>query len=976
MSNPDQQRVEALFLAATVLAEPDREVYLRRECGEDAALRARVDSLLAAADSSEQFFEGFAGRIGSAALFGDRAAARAADDAAPGERVGPYTLTALIARGGMGSVWRAARADGRFEGQVAIKFVHLQGGAPALRRFELEGGFLARLTHPHIARLLDAGVSEGGRPYLVLEFVDGAPIDAYAERERLSIAARIELFLDVLSAVQHAHAHLVVHRDIKPTNVLVTSAGDVKLLDFGVAKLVDAEELAAEPGVTRELGLALTPEYAAPEQFLGQPITTATDVYSLGLLLYRLLSGRHAREVVGTGSQALLKLATGPDPGKPSEAVAATLRKALRGDLDNIVAKATAREPARRYAGVADLAADLRRYLDHEPVSAQPPTVSYRVSKFVRRHRGGVTAAALMAVVLIGSSAVTAWQARAAALDERRANSVKDFVASLFRGVDPNALGVARPRTAVEILQQAARRVDGELAGQPQIQDELRTIIARSYLGLYEAQLAEDAARHALEVFDPASSPALRRELDFVRVEALVQLSRLDEAGQHLETVMAQLDSAAPDADLVRARVAASAIEYQRGKYDDAAARAEEALVAANDARISDPVLLAQVHTTYAKAVELQRKIDVSLHHNGEALRLALDAYAGDHDHPQVLEMEHNYAASLISVGRIADAIPHLERSLQAARATYGDSSLIASRYAVRYGLAQMERGALRPALDLIGTGTRIEHDLDVGISPATSGRLRTLGRAHLAAREPAEARVAFEAAIDVMRRFDAPFMMRVLEADRAFAAASMQGNLRAGVAELDGVRVAQDGGDPRYKSHLPDLYAATLLVWNAEPQAATPYLQRGLELARAQTRKTDLAEGLITQGDVFLAAGDVAGAAGAFGEARDLLEQNQVVATPALAEARVGLGRVALRRGEIAGALEHFEMAGTFWAEFAPDSRGAGDAWYWKSRALEAAGRRDDARAALEQARHRLASSRLPVDVMRTRHTTAANAL
>ena len=360
MTHPDSQRVEALFIAATALAAPDREIYLSRECGADAALRARVDSLLAAANASEQFFEDFAGRLGSAALFGDRTEARTPDDAVPGERIGAYTVTGLIARGGMGSVWRAARADGRFEGEVAIKFVHLQGGAPALRRFEMEGGFLARLTHPHIARLLDAGVSAQGRPYLVLEFVDGEPIDVFAERERVPIAARIGLFLDVLSAVQHAHAHLVVHRDIKPTNVLVTRAGDVKLLDFGVAKLVDAGERAAGPGVTRELGLALTPEYAAPEQFLGQPITTATDVYSLGLLLYRLLSGRHAREAVGSGSQALLNLATGPDPGKPSEAVTGPARKALRGDLDNIVAKATAREPAHRYAAVADLAADLR----------------------------------------------------------------------------------------------------------------------------------------------------------------------------------------------------------------------------------------------------------------------------------------------------------------------------------------------------------------------------------------------------------------------------------------------------------------------------------------------------------------------------------------------------------------------------------------------------------------------------------------
>ena len=325
--------------------------------------------------------------------------------------------------------------------------------------------------------------------------------------------------------------------------------------------------------------------------------------------------------------------------------------------------------------------------------------------------------------------------------------------------------------------------------------------------------------------------------------------------------------------------------------------------------------------------------------------------------------MEHNYAASLISAGRIGDAVPHLERSLQAARNTYGDESLIASRFSVRFGLAQMERGALRPALELIGTGTRIEREVGVGISPATSGRLRTLGRAHLAARQLEEARVAFDAAIDVMRRFDAPFMMRMLEADRAFAAAAERGDLRSAVAELDEIRKAQDAGDPRYKSHLPDLYAATLLVWNAEPQAATPYLLRGLQLARAQTRMTDLAEGLITQGEAALAAGSLDAAASAFEEARGLLEQNQVVATPALTEAKLGMGRVALLRGDSATALGLMNEARAFWQEFAPEARGAGNAAYFRGEALGAAGLSADARTSFDEAARALATSKLPVD-------------
>jgi len=353
-----------------------------------------------------------------------------------GQTIGAYTLESLIGQGGMGSVWLARRADGRYEGQVAVKLLNanLVGGAGEAR-FKREGRILARLTHPHIAHLIDAGVSAGGQPYLVLEHVEGERIDQYCDTRKLGIPERIELFRDVLSAVAHAHANLIVHRDVKPSNVLVSTGGQAKLLDFGIAKLLE-DEAGGSTALTREGGRALTPEFAAPEQVTGDSVTTATDVYSLGALLYLLLSGAHpAGEAVRSAAE-LLKAIVDTEPPRPSDvAVRKTTLSAeertrnaasrattperlggmLAGDLDTIVAKALKKRPVERYASVSALADDLGRYLDHRPIRARPDTPAYRAAKFVRRHRLPVAMAALAVLALAGGLAGTLSQARRAA---------------------------------------------------------------------------------------------------------------------------------------------------------------------------------------------------------------------------------------------------------------------------------------------------------------------------------------------------------------------------------------------------------------------------------------------------------------------------------------------------------------------------------------------------------------------------------
>ena len=368
-----------------------------------------------------------------------------------GTRIGAYTLERRVGQGGMGSVWLARRSDGRFEGSVAVKLLNLALLDPVgSERFRREGTTLARLTHPGIARLIDAGITDAGQPFLVLEYVEGTRIDHYCDEHRLGPEARIELFQSVLGAVSHAHANLVVHRDLKPSNILVSRDGTVKLLDFGIAKLMGEDGDAAHAELTAAGGAPLTPGYAAPEQLRGEPVTTVTDVYALGVLLHILLTGANpASAAAGTPSRG---------PGA-----------ALTGDLGNIVAKALEEDPARRYTTADAFAADLLRHQRHEPVEARAPSLGYRARKFVRRNRIGVAAAAVVVLTLAGATSLTSAQmleARAqrdaALYEQRRASASSEFMQSLLAGIHPE-----EKVSTLELLERARTLLERDHAGDP-----------------------------------------------------------------------------------------------------------------------------------------------------------------------------------------------------------------------------------------------------------------------------------------------------------------------------------------------------------------------------------------------------------------------------------------------------------------------------------------------------------------------------
>ena len=516
--------VSPLLDAALELPSEERPAWIASLRARDPALAAAVESLLEelSAVRQERFLEGPPPRPPQASL--------------AGLVLGAYTLRSLIGQGGMGSVWLAERSDGRFQGVAAVKLLNASlVGREGEGRFRREGNILARLQHRHIAHLIDAGLSPSGQPYLVLERVEGEHIDRYCDARSLAIDERIRLFLDVLGAVAHAHANLIVHRDLKPSNVLVGSDGQVKLLDFGIAKLLEPDAGGGEAiGLTRDGEAALTPEYAAPEQLTGGQVTTATDVYALGVLLYVLLCGRHPTGANTDSVAELVKAIVDTEAPRPSDAAVTAstatgktaaetaakrgtnprkLRALLRGDLDNIAAKALRKLPAERYASVEPMADDLRRHLRDEPVSARADSFAYRAAKFVRRHRGGVAATVIVVLAAVAGTLGIAWQAReaqrqrdAAQAQLARATATNEFMGFLLSVAAP----AGKRFDVTELLEQGEMLIDRQFAGNDPMRVEMLVAVGRQFMASERWDKATPALERAAEIASKSGDPALR----------------------------------------------------------------------------------------------------------------------------------------------------------------------------------------------------------------------------------------------------------------------------------------------------------------------------------------------------------------------------------------------------------------------------------------------------------------------------------
>jgi tetratricopeptide (TPR) repeat protein len=633
------EEVEAIFADAVELAPAERARLLDRRCEGRPRLREEVLTLLAAHDTAGGFLavEGSANAAGAAPL--------------PQQAIGPFRLIEPIGEGGMGVVYRAERADGEFTQQVAIKLLDASLRGDALRRFRAERQILATLHHPHIVTLLDGGLTETGRGYLVMEYVDGVPITAWCAAQALDLSARLALFRDVCAAVQHAHSHGVVHRDLKPANILV-AGGLVKVLDFGIARLLDADGDA-----TAEAFRALTPNYASPEQLRGLPVTTASDIYALGVLLYELVAGVRPYDTAHQPLDRVLTIVGETEPRRPSAAAADQGvpydRRRLRGDLDAIVLKAMAKDPARRYASAQELSEDVGRHLAGRPVLAREPSLWYSAAAFARRHRAAVTAACISLAALVAALGVSVWQTRVALRERDRAaarfNDTRELARALIFDIHDQIKPLPGSTPVRKTIVAEALKYLVRLEHDAGDDDGLRLELARAYhrIGNVQGKPSEP---------NLGDTPGARRSLE----AAAALLRPLVKAGR--ASADATVELAEIDMSLT---YVASALEAR----DEARAATAEAvaLARAHAARVpgdaADRLLGSALFTAAAQkqgedALPIWREA-------GAVFERLLAGQPDNQDRQRNVALVEKYVGTVYStLGRMEDAAPHFERAL------------------------------------------------------------------------------------------------------------------------------------------------------------------------------------------------------------------------------------------------------------------------------------------------------------------------
>jgi eukaryotic-like serine/threonine-protein kinase len=574
-AGPAELRALSRLLDHGLALPPDqRDSWLQSLDGEDAVHRETLAQLLADGDRPDEdplLTQPYLGRFRGA---GPRLQAEQA-----GMRVGPYELVRQIGAGGMGSVWLAQRADGAMDRSVALKLPHLSWGPALNARLARERDILARLAHPNIARLYDAGTDHQGRPYLALEFVEGLPIDEYLKRRPLAPRERLQLFKQVAAAVAYAHRHLVVHRDLKPSNVLVGPDGTAHLLDFGIAKLLTGDAEGATQ-LTQAAGRMLTPGYASPEQIRGDPVTVASDVYSLGVLLYEMLTGTRPFDAAKSSTREMEASVTGEmAPLASSRVTTRTAQRTLQGDIDTILAKALRKEPEGRYGTVDALIDDLDRYLNGEPVLARPPSGWYRASRFVKRHRDYVALGSIAVMALLLGFGTAVVQAQRAQAQAARAEAVRDFVLGLFdlnHGDDPNRIELGQ-YPAQELVERGVRRLASRYDRQPKLRAEMLGIFGTIYADIGDPRRATEMAQGQLDALK--SSPDDWRE----RIAALKVLARAQVQQLHNDLAEQTLSRAIREAgsergqDVAGLHVLLAHVQYARSKFPAAAEQLDEA---------------------------------------------------------------------------------------------------------------------------------------------------------------------------------------------------------------------------------------------------------------------------------------------------------------------------------------------------------------------------------------------------------------
>jgi tetratricopeptide (TPR) repeat protein len=901
--------VEDLFQRALDMDASLRGSFLEHACWGDAELRSEVEGLLASAGKTLEWLRRPVGRAAQEVAF-------------TGRRIGVYVLVRLLGEGGMGRVFLAERADEQYRQLVAIKLIHwsLSLADSILERFRTERQILAGLSHPNIARLLDGGMTPEGAPYLVMEYVEGVPIDQYCRANNLSVEQRLELFLRVCAAVEYAHKNLVVHRDIKPSNVLVAAGGAPKLVDFGIAKLLEAER----SGSTATAGL-MTPEYASPEQFRGDTITTATDVYGLGVLLYELLSGAHPFSASTRSPVDLMRQICEADPPPPSAMVSRGSGQP-RGatELDRIVSMAMQKQPERRYSSVTALARDVFAYLNGYPVFARTGGLGYRARKFVLRHKLMVGGLALFAISLTGFSIEMAVLTRRANREQLKAERAAIFLANMFRAATPQEAR-GRTITARELLDRGTQRVDQELAGEPEVRASLLYSIADAYsrLGLYDkarglAERSYNIRRQILGPRDLLTAESLflfanttRLKGDYAQAEPLFtealrsQRAKLGEESSTVAVTLSFLGECL----------------FLEGKDQEAEAKLRQALAIFRRAGAT-----AGSMTRDYLARLLERKGDYL--EAAQLLREAVDIDRSTQgaDSPAYTMSLHNYAGALLRLGDLYSAEAKLDESLAIERRVLGNGHPDLGYPLNLLGGVALEEGDWRKAEPLLRESFAIWSKLAPNNILVVSA-FNSQGRLLQAEGKYPEARRYFQRALDTAQG----------QSGSAYAVARVLYNFAL---------LEFDNGDYR----------------TAEEKAA-----RSLSMARSMhggETAPDTAITMMTLAEARLLEGDAAGAEPILRQAFDILREKLPSGYPPVMTAEIRLGEALTAEGKatVAEPLLREALASAYAPPFRIPVWQVGEAESASGRCLAVLGRTKEARALVRRSRQKLATDPRPI--------------
>jgi serine/threonine-protein kinase len=729
----DYHRVKELFQSALERDANERAAFLAEACNGDGALRAEVESMIACHEEASSFIEAPAFDIAAELLANEEM------ESVEGRRIGPYKLIREIGRGGMGAVYLAVRDDDQYHKQVAVKLIKRGMDTDFIvQRFRNERQILANLDHPNIARLLDGGATEDGLPFFVMDYIEGKPIDVYCESNRLPTIERLKLFRSVCSAVHYAHQNLVIHRDIKPGNILITADGSPKLLDFGIAKLLNPELSAQTIDQTATVLRLMTPDYASPEQVKGARVTTASDVYSLGVLLYELLTGHRPYRLKDSSPDEIAQVICEKEPDKPSDSIGKIRRgraeleanqkseirnpKSLRGDIDNIVLMAMRKEPQRRYSSVEQFSEDIRRHLEGLPVIARKDTFTYRASKFVRRNKVAVAAAAVVCLTLLAGIVATTREAKVAAgqaklaaeqrdtgrIETVKAERIKSFLQDMlsYRNKGPDV-------KVVEVLDEAGRQIETELNDEPEVKAELHQTIGHTYVSLRLFDRAEHHLQAALK---------LRREIY---------------GEQHLK--------------VAETLASLGGVFLVKGDYATASSYYEKALAMQRALPGGDNVTLANITREYGAAQRFLGNEQTAIPLYREALDWFRKHYGDEHE--MVATLYNDLAGLYREQGKLDDAIVNDERSLEIFRKLSSRSPSMAHTLQ-ELAMALAEKGEYKQAETLGHEALDLRRQVFGENHPDVANSLHELGWLAFLKHDYVTAEAENRKALDIYRRF------------------------------------------------------------------------------------------------------------------------------------------------------------------------------------------------------------------------------